>query len=483
MRVRRRSLLRRPQGAEIDGRVARAPAGEKPLDRRVEHDLVELPQCEQPVPADGRVGRGDRLERPAPEVAREDDVDDVLRGELRSGAIESTIAIGPSNGSASSMPDLLRELAAQRVDERLARVRPRRRAAASTPCPASRAGRAGCGRASAGARRRGCAARRSRARRAEAARAALAAGQLVHLDAAPTAGHRHDDELGDPHPRLDDERLVAVGVEQDHPQLAAVARIDEPGRVHDRDARASPRGPSAAATKPAWPSGIATAMPVPTIARSPGPSSSCSQATRSRPASPGYARVGQDRVVAQPRDRRARSRGRRALPLVVPRRGTGETANVARGQAGADQYAVLAVLARLDRRAERVELRELRALRRTARAADRLEPVGEPLGDPGAQLVEPLTRRAPRSAARPGSGSRAAAGRAGRRASTLFSTSSTGSSAAPISSSTGVDRRASARRACPPAPTRRRRAGRGPRRASPRASPRSPRPAGAAGGG
>src|SRR6476661_3807564 len=45
-------------------------------------------------------------------------------------------------------------------------------------------------------------------------------------------------------------------------------------------------------TKPAWPSGIATARPVPTSARSPGPSSTLSLAERSRPASPSYALVG-----------------------------------------------------------------------------------------------------------------------------------------------------------------------------------------------
>ena len=34
--------LRRPERAEIDGRVARPPAREEALDRRVEHDVVEL---------------------------------------------------------------------------------------------------------------------------------------------------------------------------------------------------------------------------------------------------------------------------------------------------------------------------------------------------------------------------------------------------------------------------------------------------------
>ena len=51
-------LSGRPQGAEIDRRVAGPPTCEEPLDRRVEDDLVELAQREQPVPPDGRVGRG-----------------------------------------------------------------------------------------------------------------------------------------------------------------------------------------------------------------------------------------------------------------------------------------------------------------------------------------------------------------------------------------------------------------------------------------
>ena len=33
--------------------------------------------------------------------------------------------------------------------------------------------------------------------------------------------HTDDDELRDPHPGLDDERLLAVGVQQDDPHLAA----------------------------------------------------------------------------------------------------------------------------------------------------------------------------------------------------------------------------------------------------------------------
>ena len=44
-----------PTAAEVYGRVARLPAGQEALDRRVEDDLLELPHREQPVAADGRV--------------------------------------------------------------------------------------------------------------------------------------------------------------------------------------------------------------------------------------------------------------------------------------------------------------------------------------------------------------------------------------------------------------------------------------------
>ena len=57
------------------------------------------------------------------------------------------------------------------------------------------------------------------ARRPEAADAALALRELLHLDWV-SGGHRHDDELRDAHPRLDDERLSGVGVQEDDAQLA-----------------------------------------------------------------------------------------------------------------------------------------------------------------------------------------------------------------------------------------------------------------------
>ena len=73
--------------------------------------------------------------------------------------------------------------------------------------------------------------------------------ELVDLDRLHLR-HLEDDELGDPHPRLDDERLVAVGVEQDHLDLAPVARVDQPGRVDlVRPCRAA--RPDRGSTKPA----------------------------------------------------------------------------------------------------------------------------------------------------------------------------------------------------------------------------------------
>ena len=72
--------LGHPERPEVDHGIPGAPAGQEALDRRMEHDLVELTHVEQPVPVNGRVLRGHRLERPPFQVAGEDDVDDVFRG-------------------------------------------------------------------------------------------------------------------------------------------------------------------------------------------------------------------------------------------------------------------------------------------------------------------------------------------------------------------------------------------------------------------
>ena len=78
----------------------------------MQHDLVELPLREQPVPADGGIGRRDRLERPAPQVTREDDVDDVLRGEAAHGRDRVDDRDRALERDQVVDPDLLGELAA-----------------------------------------------------------------------------------------------------------------------------------------------------------------------------------------------------------------------------------------------------------------------------------------------------------------------------------------------------------------------------------
>src|SRR5439155_3753320 len=67
-----------PERSEVDGRIARPPALDEALDRRMQDDVVEVVEAEQPVPADGRVLGVDRLQGAPAEVAREDDVHDVL---------------------------------------------------------------------------------------------------------------------------------------------------------------------------------------------------------------------------------------------------------------------------------------------------------------------------------------------------------------------------------------------------------------------
>ena len=57
--------------------------------------------------------------------------------------------------------------------------------------------------------------------------------------------------------------------------------------------------PERGSTRPAWPSGIATAIPVPTLARSPGPIVAASAARRSQPASWSCARSGAARLACR----------------------------------------------------------------------------------------------------------------------------------------------------------------------------------------
>ncbi len=86
----------------------------------MEHDVVEVGRVEEPVAANGRVLRGDRLERATGEVGGEDDVDDVLRAEasLRRDGVDERD--GTLEGELVDDPDLLEQLAVERGEEVLA---------------------------------------------------------------------------------------------------------------------------------------------------------------------------------------------------------------------------------------------------------------------------------------------------------------------------------------------------------------------------
>src|SRR6266545_3811190 len=118
----RRPILGSPERAEVDGRVARLPATQEPLDRRMQHDDVEIGDSEQAVPADGCVLRCHAFERAPTEIAREDDVDDVLRREAAYRRDRVDDRDGPLDRQLVVDPDLLRQLAVEGVDEALARV-------------------------------------------------------------------------------------------------------------------------------------------------------------------------------------------------------------------------------------------------------------------------------------------------------------------------------------------------------------------------
>src|SRR5262245_10542420 len=122
-RARTRSeALRRPERAQIHNRVARAPAGQEALNGRVQHDLVQLADVEEPVSTHRCVARRHRLERPPLEVAREDDVNDVLRSEAAHRSDRVDDRHRALDGNLVVHPHLLGELAMQRADEALARV-------------------------------------------------------------------------------------------------------------------------------------------------------------------------------------------------------------------------------------------------------------------------------------------------------------------------------------------------------------------------
>ncbi len=117
--------------------------------------------------------------------------------------------------------------------------------------------------------------------------------------------------------------LVAVGVQQQHLQLAAVAGVDQPGRVDERDPVPSGQ-PGARQHQPGLPlRDLDGDRRCARSARSPGPSVTASSAYRSRPASPRVGARGQHRARVEPRTRsvsgaaHATWRPARALPRRV----------------------------------------------------------------------------------------------------------------------------------------------------------------------
>ena len=70
----------------------------------MQDDLVELLGAEEPVAADGRVLRGDLLERLPVRSPAKMMCTTCLAAKLRTGAIESTIATGPSTGTSAPTP-------------------------------------------------------------------------------------------------------------------------------------------------------------------------------------------------------------------------------------------------------------------------------------------------------------------------------------------------------------------------------------------
>ena len=145
---------------------------------------------------------------------------------VQSGAIDSATAIGPSKASVVPEPELLAELAPERLVERLAAVDA---AAGQQPVLLARLLLAAEQHAVLPAeqrRRRGRAAS-DQCRDEPKPRTPRSDSGSSSTSTSSTSGTGSDDELRDPHPRLDDERLARVGVEQVDQQLAAVAGVDE----------------------------------------------------------------------------------------------------------------------------------------------------------------------------------------------------------------------------------------------------------------
>ena len=279
---------------------------------------------------------------------------------------------------------------------------------------------------------------------------------------------------------------VRVGVSGARPHLAPVAGVDQARCVHDREAvpRGKPR--SRHARDPRSRPGSRRRARSPTTARSPGSIvTTRSQAGRSSPASPSYACPGSTASGAEAAATGRSITGSRRRRAATPRRGSGaKRAQLAPWKPRADEHALLGVLPLVDRRAESVEVRQARALPRAGRAAARPRS-----GRRTARRSGRAARRGPRPsrrrpAARRETGSRGGAAPSGSSGVDLVQDELAGqrrrrrSRGAQLSTAAIVSREPLVGQ---------RRVGdvqrRGRRRASPRASMRTPRRAASAAGG
>ena len=427
--------------------------------------------------ANGHVVRGDLLERLPGQVAGEDDVHDVLGGEAAHRRDRVDDRHRPLDRHLGADADLLGELAVEGVDEALAGVDA---AARQQPVllavllvPAEEDARLPA------QDRRDADPRLGHQWRDEPKpRTPRSLSGSSSTSTGSSSGSGSDDELRDPHPGLDHERLARVGVQQHDPDLAAVALVDQARRVHDR--QAVPRREAGARLNEARVAfgdrdreAGADERPLPRSELVP---------LAGGEVEAGVARVralGHDRVRVQAADRKLDHALDRASGVGDQERR--ETSHLAPRQARAHEDALGAVGPLVHRRAERVELRQPRALVVRDQQPHELEALAEALGQRSRSSSSPSPVRAETCTA-PGKRFASRRRRSGSSASTLFRTSSTGSSSRRSRRAPSRPRRAS-RRAPRRSRRHRPRGGRGRRRASPRAWRRSPRPADAAGGG
>ena len=422
-------------------------------------------------------------ERPL-EVAGEDHVDDVLRARLRVGRDRVDDRHRPLDGQLVVDADLLRRARAGARRRAISPdVDPAARAAASTPSRASRAGRAGCGVPAEDGRDADARLGAHHTREEPNPRAPRSlAGQLGRPRPTSRPATATTTSCAIRMPGSTTNGSLAVGVEQHDAHLAAVAGVDEPGRVHDRDPVA--RGQAGARLHEAGiASGMATARPVRRRLARPGRA----HALAGGEVEAGVARVGPRRqhgVLAQPPHRQLDHEPSLRGVAAPPRR---------RGRARSGGARVRGSRARTNTpsggrpapRSARRARRGGRALRRRSYGTSRWT---------GSNRSAKRSAMRARSSSRPSPGPRRDLQRSGNRyASRRRAERVDGvdlvqdeldAAARPRRSRRGRPRpRRPSRRAARRSRTRRRRGGRGRRRASPRASTRSPRRAGAAAGG